>query len=589
MMRGLTRSRGWRKLKRNRSARVASVIILIYLLIGAFIVVTETVDWIDSKFRGPGERTFLQSRPVLGLLLERQTTLRVGANDMGSSLLKPEPEDLLRINLSYLKDWGNVLGLEPGSAAQLDLGDQDAIPPEIRDGYAYAERRLVDAPFGEVRAIWNQGDSIRTRQANLEKAADKLRVIRRDLQSADLRRALQAEVEALGTAKARLTRAQASGGNTADIEDDILLHQEEIAFKLLDIAEPLAEVLRIQHAAQGERDPPEDARDEAEPSGDEPPAAEANPLEAIHGEIAALADAIESGDDAVLPGEDLFARADAAIADQPTHLRAASATLASELDQVMLRLLPIPDGFSGFMYRLRTSLGTDSSGRSVFVRAFYSIKTAIQIGVVVALMAVVIGSLMGAAAAFFSGWVDHGVIWVYSTFSSIPYLVLMSVLSFAIGESDMTIPFTESRVANTLIPLYVAMGLTFWIGPCRVIRGEALKVKQLEYVQAATAIGFARFSILLRHILPNTIHLMLINFSLLFISAIKAEVILTFLGLGVKNGASWGLMISMSKEQILAGNFWQLGSATVLMLIMVLAFNVLSDALQDAFDPKHAG
>ena len=201
---------------------------------------------------------------------------------------------------------------------------------------------------------------------------------------------------------------------------------------------------------------------------------------------------------------------------------------------------------------------------------------------VVGFTAVLFGSILGAAAAFFGGWVDHLVAWLYSTFSSIPQLVLLAVLSFMF-LSDALAGF------RGLPSLYFAFAMTYWIGPCRVIRGEAMKIKELEYVQAATAIGFGRFYILMRHILPNTLHLMFINFSLLFIGAIKGEVILTFLGLGLPlgSGASWGIMISQAKAEVVQGFFWQIGAATFFMFVLVLAFNILSDALQDAFDPKH--
>lgn len=223
-------------------------------------------------------------------------------------------------------------------------------------------------------------------------------------------------------------------------------------------------------------------------------------------------------------------------------------------------------------------LGTDRQGRPILIRAIYSVKVAVQIGLVTALISVILGGLLGAAAGFFGSWVDMVVIWLYSTFSSVPNLVLLAVLAFAFSESD---------VEQTLIPVYFAFCMTFWIGPCRVVRGEVLKLKELEYVQAATAIGFGRFYILVRHIIPNAAHLLFINFSLLFIGAIKSEVILSFLGLGVKKGPSWGIMISQSNSEVSSGFFWQIGSATAFMFGLVLAFNVLSDALQDAFDPKH--
>jgi len=256
------------------------------------------------------------------------------------------------------------------------------------------------------------------------------------------------------------------------------------------------------------------------------------------------------------------------------------ASLLTTLEQKVEGLYAAPTGFAGAIHSLRLSLGTDRQGRSILFRALYSTKVAVQIGIVSALISVLIGTLLGAAAGYFGGWVDHMVVWLYSTFSSIPWIVLLMVLAsmFRGGPFD-----------GTLIPVYAAFCMSFWISPCRVIRGEVMKLRELEYVQAASAIGFGRIRILLKHIIPNTAHLMFINFSLLFIGAIKAEVILSFLGLGVKNEPSWGVMINQAKAEVLNGFFWQIGAATFFMLVLVLAFNILSDALQDAFDPKHVG
>ncbi len=249
-----------------------------------------------------------------------------------------------------------------------------------------------------------------------------------------------------------------------------------------------------------------------------------------------------------------------------------------QLEATAAKLFPAPTGFSALSRGLEMFLGTDMQGRSITVRAVYSIEVAFKLGVVVATISVAVGSLMGAAAAYFGGWVDYLVTWLFTTFSSIPSLVLLVLLAYM---------FTDSVFEGTLVPMYIAFSATYWIGPCRVIRGETLKLKELEYVQAATAVGFSRLYIMIRHILPNAAHLMLINFSLLFIAAVKGEVILTFLGLGIKNGTSWGIMIDHSRPEVINGFFWQIGTATFLMFVLVLAFNILSDALQDAFDPKH--
>ncbi|QDU42570.1 Oligopeptide transport system permease protein OppC [Symmachiella dynata] len=250
----------------------------------------------------------------------------------------------------------------------------------------------------------------------------------------------------------------------------------------------------------------------------------------------------------------------------------------AELEQIVNQLYPPPTGWKGVWRSFEMLLGTDRQGRSIMLRAIYSIKVAMQIGIVTALFAVLFGGFLGVAAGFFGGWVDHLVIWLYTTFSSIPNLVLLVLLAYM---------FTGTTWDGTLIPVYVAFGLTFWIGPCRVLRGETLKIKELEYVQAATAMGCGRVYIMLRHIIPNTAHLLLINFSLLFIGAIKSEVILSFLGLGVKRGPSWGIMISQSGSEVINSFFWQIGAATAFMFGLVLAFNIVSDALQDAFDPRH--
>jgi len=249
-------------------------------------------------------------------------------------------------------------------------------------------------------------------------------------------------------------------------------------------------------------------------------------------------------------------------------------------------LAPVPAGEAQW-HAIETSLGTDRQGRSILLRAVFSIKVAVQIGLVTACVSTLIGSVLGAAAGYFGGWIDHLVIWLYSVFSSIPNLVFLIVLAYAFGNLQILV--FGKPIDQTLIPVYVAFCATFWIGPCRVIRGETIKIRELEYVQAAVSAGFSAPYVLLRHVLPNTVHLMLINFSLLLIGAIKSEVILSFLGLGVQPGAgaSWGIMIRDSGKEVMQEFFWQMGAASVLMFVFVLAFNLLSDALQDAFDPKH--
>ncbi len=296
-----------------------------------------------------------------------------------------------------------------------------------------------------------------------------------------------------------------------------------------------------------------------------------------------LKDARKAGDEA--QSEELSAEFDEIQAEAAEILPLFDEAL-EEAEARLADLMPPPTGWDGVVYGFRTFLGSDVSGRSIACKGFYSIKTAFQIGFVVATIAVLIGTLLGAAGAFYGRWVDNGVMWLVSTLSSVPYLVLLAVLAYMFtGHEYFDNPTQYPELQ--LVKLYTAMGLAFWISTCRVIRGEVMKIKELEYVQAATAIGFGRPYILLRHVIPNTAHIMFINFSLLFIGAIKSEVILSFLGLGVSGQPSWGTMISNSKDDLSNFFFWEVGTASILLFILVLAFNIVSDALQDAFDPKH--
>ncbi|MEM7622672.1 MAG: ABC transporter permease subunit [Planctomycetota bacterium] len=274
-----------------------------------------------------------------------------------------------------------------------------------------------------------------------------------------------------------------------------------------------------------------------------------------------------------------------AEASLPELQTRADAALA-ELDTELFRLMPMPTGFDGVVYRVKCVLGSDGQGASILMKAMFSTKIAFQIGLVVAIACVLIGTSLGAAAAFFQGWVDYAVMYVVSVLSSIPSLVLLGVLVYMFFGSELFDNPAENP-GLALVPVYAAMGLTFWLGVCRVIRGEVMKIRELEYVQAATVMGFGRLYVLVKHVVPNTAHLMFINFALLFIGAIKSEVILSFLGLGVKGQPSWGRMISQGKDDVTNGFFWEVGTASLFMFGLVLAFNVLTDALQDAFDPRH--
>ncbi len=220
-------------------------------------------------------------------------------------------------------------------------------------------------------------------------------------------------------------------------------------------------------------------------------------------------------------------------------------------------------------------LGTDFLGRNVFKKVIYGTQVAMSVGLVSSLIAIPIGISLGAVAGYFGGIVDEAVVWFYTTFSSIPTIMLLISISFILGKGINSV--------------YIALGLTSWVHLCRLVRGEVIKHKNRDYVQAVTAIGGGHTKKLFRHILPNIFHIVIINASLQFQVAIKSEVILSYLGLGVQDVPSWGKMIDDAKQELIQGHWWQLAGATIAMFIIVLAFNILGDALRDALDPKLKG
>lgn len=219
--------------------------------------------------------------------------------------------------------------------------------------------------------------------------------------------------------------------------------------------------------------------------------------------------------------------------------------------------------------------GTDIFGRSVFAKIIRGTQIAMSVGLVTSLIAIPIGVILGALAGYFGGWVDDFITWLYTTFSSIPNIMLLISITMILGKG--------------IFAVYVALGATSWVTLCRLIRGEVMKHKNREYVQAAEAIGGGHMRKLFKHILPNVTHIVIINTSLQFQFAIKSEVLLSFLGLGVQGEPSWGVMIDDAKLELARGVWWQLAGATIAMFLIVLAFNLLGDALRDALDPKLKG
>ncbi len=217
-------------------------------------------------------------------------------------------------------------------------------------------------------------------------------------------------------------------------------------------------------------------------------------------------------------------------------------------------------------------LGTDNLGRDVFQRTMQGARIAFQVGIITALIAIPIGVALGAVAGYFGGRIDEGVVWLYSTVACMPGLLFILAISMVAGRG--------------LLGVYLGIGLTTWVGLCRLIRAEVIKHRDRPYVLAARSLGYGPFRILFRHILPNVMHIVIITFSLRFPASIGTEVFMSFLGIGVQGEPSWGIMISNARLRLWQGVWWEMATVTVAIFAVVLAFYLCGDALRDALDPR---
>ena len=208
------------------------------------------------------------------------------------------------------------------------------------------------------------------------------------------------------------------------------------------------------------------------------------------------------------------------------------------------------------------------------------------VGFMANVIAIPLGLLLGALAGYFGRRIDDIIMWFYTTVSCIPGHHPAHRLKFAFADRKI-FGGSRSRSTSRAWPACTwRSASSSWISTCRLVRAETMKIKELDYVLAARASGRGDLAILFRHILPNVIHIAIINFSLGFVGAINAEVILSFLNIGVQNLPSWGKMINDARMDLVVGRWWELAASVTAMFIIVLAWNIFGDRLRDALDPK---
>jgi peptide/nickel transport system permease protein len=296
------------------------------------------------------------------------------------------------------------------------------------------------------------------------------------------------------------------------------------------------------------------------PVAGEPSAAENESDLQIVDPLADALAAIKAG--ATKPGEIPPAAPDTKSVDPLADVMAdIKAKGAGRTDQVAARAATLP-------------FGGDKWGRDVLKKVIKGSQTSIFVGIAAAVVAVFLGSVFGAVAGYYGKWLDDVFNWFYSVFTAIPYLLLILAVAAVLQQKGT-------------LTIILILGLTGWTGVFRLIRGEYLKHKGREYVQAADAIGASNARRMFVHILPNVSHVVLVQLSILTVAFIKSEVILSFLGFGVPvDVVSWGSMLNEAQNELILGKWWQLAAAGTFMALLVTAFSLFTDALRDALDPK---
>ena len=217
-------------------------------------------------------------------------------------------------------------------------------------------------------------------------------------------------------------------------------------------------------------------------------------------------------------------------------------------------------------------LGTDLLGRDVLYRSLKGIRVALLIGGLTSLIVIPVALFFGVSSGYFGGRIDDVVFFIMTILASIPNLLLLIALIMVLGAGT--------------VQVCVALGVTGWVHFCRITRGEALKLREASYVEAARTLGVSNVGIIFRHILPNLSHLVIITFALLFTGMVLSETVLSYLGIGLTG--SWGQMIDQARNELSRTPiiWWNLAGASIALFTLVLCVNLIADSLRDILDPR---
>jgi peptide/nickel transport system permease protein len=230
-----------------------------------------------------------------------------------------------------------------------------------------------------------------------------------------------------------------------------------------------------------------------------------------------------------------------------------------------------------FVSKRKFWLGTDKFGRDILSRLLIGVRVSLSVGLISVFISLFIGIFLGALAGYFRGWIDEAIMWVINVFWSIPTLLLAMGLYISAG----------SLIENKLVMIFIAVGLTMWVETARIVRGQFLSIREMEYVSAAKSLGFGNARIIFKHILPNILGPIIVVACSNFASAILVESGLSYIGLGIQPPApSWGCMLNEYKDFIDTNKAYLALFPGVTIMLLVLAFNLVGNGLRDALDVK---
>jgi peptide/nickel transport system permease protein len=232
-------------------------------------------------------------------------------------------------------------------------------------------------------------------------------------------------------------------------------------------------------------------------------------------------------------------------------------------------------------------MGTDSTGRDIFSRIIYGGQISLVVGVSAVLISVILGTLVGGIAAFSGGWLDAGLMRITDAMLSIPTLFLLIVLGKTFGQQVQTIHILGFSFSGSVGIVILVIGITSWMYLARIVRGNILSLREMDFVSASRALGAGPAHIFMRHFVPNTLGVIIVSATLGLAGAILLEAYVSFLGLGIQPPtASWGNILSGAQSFIQRGAWWMWIFPSAFIIVTILCINLMGDGLRDALDPR---